>query len=197
MYKIRRYNGIYPQFGIWKEGFSEDEISKITFLEKILKFEKGTVYDTGTTIENKKARDCELAFLDIDQHTLWIYERLGDIIPVVNRDLFMLDIGYVAPLQYTIYEGNKNQHYDWQFDRLIQYSDFERKISGVIILSDPSEYEGGDFEIIINGNPEEKQIHRPLKGEIIFFSSNFPHRVTPVTQGTRKSLVFWVEGKRE
>ena len=197
MYRIRRYPGLYTQFGIWKEAFSESEVSKITFLEKMHKFEKGTIFNNGEPQENNKSRDCELAFLEVDQHTAWIYERLGNIIPVANKDLFMLDIGYIATLQYTIYRGSKEQHYDWHFDRLIDYQDFERKISGVVMLSDPDEYEGGDFEIIINGNPEEVQTHRPLKGEIIFFSSTFPHRVTPVTGGTRKSLVFWVEGKRE
>ena len=197
MYRIRRYPGIYPQFGIWKEGFSESEVSKITFLEKMLKFEKGTIVDNENPVENKKQRNCELAFLDVDQHTAWIYQRLGDIVPVANKDLFMLDIGYIAPLQYTIYKGSESQHYNWHFDRFVDYTDFERKISGVIMLSDPDEYEGGDFEIVINGNLEEIQTHRPTKGEIIFFSSTFPHRVTPVTNGTRKALVFWVEGKRE
>ena len=32
------------------------------------------------------------------------------------------------------------------------------------------------------------------KGTIIFFSSNLQHEVTPVTKGTRNSLVSWVQG---
>ena len=57
-----------------------------------------------------------------------------------------------------------------------------------LILSDPDEYEGGQLEIW--GKP----IDVYKKGSIIFFPSWMPHRVTPVTKGTRYSLVMWFMG---
>ena len=64
-----------------------------------------------------------------------------------------------------------------------------RKISMTLLLNDPSEYEGGDFEILEQG----KKV--PLKrGDAVFFASFLIHRVTPVTKGVRQSLVQWFTG---
>jgi len=68
----------------------------------------------------------------------------------------------------------------------------KRKISITVQLSDPDEYEGGDFEFLIG----KEIIKLPRKkGCAIVFPSYFLHRVTPVTKGTRKSLVLWGSGQ--
>jgi predicted 2-oxoglutarate/Fe(II)-dependent dioxygenase YbiX len=53
-----------------------------------------------------------------------------------------------------------------------------RKLSMVLQLSDPSEYEGGELQILDKANPETvtKQ-----KGMITVFPSYTLHQVTPVT----------------
>ena len=66
-----------------------------------------------------------------------------------------------------------------------------------MLLTGPDEYEGGELEIINNGNLEEKISFKPNKGDVVFFASWMPHRVVPVTSGLRKSLVAWVMGERE
>lgn len=75
-------------------------------------------------------------------------------------------------------------------------NNYERKISASIMLTDPKKYEGGEFELITNGNIEEPFVVKPNKGDVIFFASWMPHRVRPVTSGVRKSLVCWVMGER-
>ena len=58
-----------------------------------------------------------------------------------------------------------------------------------VLLNDPSEFTGGDFEILEEG----RKI--PLnKGDAVFFASFLVHRVKPVTSGVRKSLVQWFTG---
>ena len=66
-----------------------------------------------------------------------------------------------------------------------------RKLSITIQLSSPQDYEGGDL-ILHNGEPEKMQ--KEL-GKLIVFPSYTLHEVTPVTKGTRYSLVAWVAGK--
>jgi PKHD-type hydroxylase len=67
-----------------------------------------------------------------------------------------------------------------------------RKVSITIQLSDPSEYEGGDLELWYGGSI----IQIPKnKGLTVLFPSFSMHRVTPITKGTRKSLVLWVGGE--
>jgi PKHD-type hydroxylase len=66
-----------------------------------------------------------------------------------------------------------------------------RKLSMVVQLTDPSEYEGGNLQVFTSEQP--KNI-RKQRGLIAVFPSFIVHQVTPVTQGTRQSLVAWVSG---
>ncbi|MFT7073376.1 MAG: PKHD-type hydroxylase [Patiriisocius sp.] len=60
-----------------------------------------------------------------------------------------------------------------------------------IQLSDPNDYEGGDLRFMIN----KEIVNAPKeKGTIIIFPSFIMHRVTPITKGTRQSIVGWVSG---
>jgi PKHD-type hydroxylase len=72
---------------------------------------------------------------------------------------------------------------------------YDRKISIIIQLTDPSEYEGGEFEMDYQYEQPNKEDLKK-KGTIIVFPSFIPHRVTELTKGTRKSLVAWVEGPK-
>jgi PKHD-type hydroxylase len=198
MYKINKYAAPTPEFGVWSKGFSEDEIDKIVFLEKVIKFIKAGVGEGDKTQVNPNIRDSKVAFIPVDQQTEWIWQRLAGIIPRANYDLFLYDIDSIQSLQYTIYSSKSKQFYDWHTDSGGMYMDYVRKISGTILLTDPDEYEGGEFEIINKGgNPAAADKFKPNKGDVVLFASHMPHKVHPITKGTRKSLVFWVVGKRQ
>ena len=68
-----------------------------------------------------------------------------------------------------------------------------RKLSLVLQLTDPSQYEGGNLEIMTSSNPEQV---RKQRGIIAAFPSYVMHQVTPVTKGSRQSLVAWISGPR-
>jgi len=73
-----------------------------------------------------------------------------------------------------------------------------RKLSLTINLNKPGEYEGGNLKFDFGPHSEGERFHeceeiRP-QGSIIFFPSFIPHTVTPITKGTRYSLVLWVDG---
>ena len=68
-----------------------------------------------------------------------------------------------------------------------------------INLSDPSEYEGGNLEFDYRNRTDRSDCIVPCKqimpkGSIALFPSFVFHRVTPVTKGTRYSLVVWNSG---
>lgn len=74
-----------------------------------------------------------------------------------------------------------------------------RKISVTINLCDEDEYDGGNLMFDFGEHSENKRYHecteiRP-KGSIIVFPSFLHHCVTPVTRGTRYSLVMWNLGR--
>ena len=91
--------------------------------------------------------------------------------------------------QFTHYlEGG---FYDWHMDNDVvgKYEPPVRKISMTLLLSDPSTFEGGELEFMQNGKKAKLK-----QGQAIFFASWLQHRVKPVTQGERKSLVMWFGG---
>jgi len=93
------------------------------------------------------------------------------------------------PAQFTHYlEGG---FYDWHMDNDVQgkHQQPVRKISMTLLLSDPATFEGGELEIMSKG-----KIAKLKQGQAIFFASWLQHRVKPVTQGERKSLVMWFGG---
>ncbi len=73
-----------------------------------------------------------------------------------------------------------------------------RKLSVTINLNQPGEYEGGNLKFDFGPHSQGKRFHevteiRP-QGSIIVFPSWTYHQVTPVTKGTRYSLVLWSLG---
>ena len=74
-----------------------------------------------------------------------------------------------------------------------------RKISMTVNLTDPKNYAGGNLKFDFGHHRAKGRFHvckeiRPT-GSIIIFPSFLYHCVTPVTRGTRYSLVLWSLGK--
>ena len=91
--------------------------------------------------------------------------------------------------QFTHYlEGG---FYDWHMDNDVhgKHQQPVRKISMTLLLSDPATFEGGELEFMSKGKTAKLK-----QGQAIFFASWLQHRVKPVTQGERKSLVMWFGG---
>ena len=71
---------------------------------------------------------------------------------------------------------------------------YHRKLTAVVQLTDPSEYQGGDFEVFADSKPDVNEI-RTL-GTSIFIPSFLDHQATPVTSGVRYSLACWFDGPK-
>jgi PKHD-type hydroxylase len=67
-------------------------------------------------------------------------------------------------------------------------------LSGIITLSDPKDYTGGELEIKTSENKIIK-IGKQPRGTMMVFPSFLQHRVKPVTSGTRHTLVMWARGE--
>lgn len=84
--------------------------------------------------------------------------------------------------------------YDWHHDVDWKY-DTHRKLSVVVQLSDPGDYTGGEFEFVGGFDSVDQNIFAP-KGSVLVFPSYQEHRVNPLIEGTRYSLVTWVRGPK-
>ena len=120
-----------------------------------------------------------------------LYHTLDEFIQKANLNHFGFDdIRITEQAQFTEYpEGG---FYDWHMDCDVnmQHEPPVRKISMTLLLNDPSEFEGGDLELMAPGKFAELK-----QGHAIIFASFLNHRVNPVTRGIRQSLVCWFGGK--
>lgn len=173
----------------WQDGFTAREIKDIISIGEDYMPEAGTV-DNNNKIEH--VRKSKVAWINNNTRTAWLYDKMAFIARQLNGQFFDYDLfGFVEDFQYTVY-GPENDHYTWHMDRG-RNSIVPRKLSLVMMLSDPSEYDGGDLEIFNRSTTETLD---KTKGIVHAFPSYIMHRVTPVTRGIRRTLVIWVTGPK-
>ena len=122
--------------------------------------------------------------------TEWIFRRITDAVLSLNNQFWKFDLTVIEGLQFTRYQS-PGQYYGPHCDTLFQSVGTMRKLSFSVQLTDPDQYQGGD--LLFHYGAEPVQAPRDV-GTILFFPSWMLHEVTPVTQGTRHSLVGWVHG---
>jgi PKHD-type hydroxylase len=139
---------------------------------------------------DKTYRSSQIRWIPYDDSSKWLYEKCKNLAVKANKTLWNFNITNIKEdLQFTEYNADKEGHYDWHVDVGDRVS--TRKISMTVQLSDPSEYEGGELEFMVN----RSILKAPkMKGTAIFFPSYLQHRITKVTSGTRNSLVIWFHG---
>ena len=111
-----------------------------------------------------------------------------------NEIVYHYNVTKFTPCQFAQY--NVGDFYDYHQDSGMTITEFEnetRKLSMTVQLSDPKDYEGGEF-YFYNGikEPEEPPIQD--RGSILVFDSRMWHKVAPITKGVRYSLVSWILG---
>lgn len=138
---------------------------------------------------NQDVRRSQVSWLANSQDTKWVFDRLANVVSQLNAQYFCFDLtGFGEQLQLTNYEQSENGMYGWHQD---YGAGISRKLSMAVQLTDPSEYEGGNLQVMTSGQP---QTVRKQRGLVAVFPSYILHQVTPVTQGSRQSLVAWVSG---
>jgi PKHD-type hydroxylase len=100
------------------------------------------------------------------------------------------DLSVYEKVQLSRYKGEDKGHYAWHVDIAPPREGMQRKLSCVILLNDPSEFEGGELQF----GPIGDENMLTMQGSIIVCPSFVVHRVTPVTQGVRYTAVAWANG---
>lgn len=172
----------------FQEGFTKQQVKEIIAIGETFPKERGTTVGHSEEIVSDY-RVSDISWIPDQENTRWVYEKIAELCKIANREMWNFDIwDYYDSLQYTTYYGDGG-HYDWHADLGPGISN--RKISCVVQLSEPDEYEGGDLEM----NPGGQIIKVPRgMGLVTFFPSFLLHRVKPLTAGTRRSLVTWLAG---
>ena len=158
------------------------------------------------TSEDLSIRNCSVGFSES--------ERVKDILlPYFEKANELCgwnyDVSMIENIQFS--EFSKDQYYDWHIDGGLdhfspslhtgsEYENLVRKLSLIVQLSKPEDYEGGDvffskppssggLDIYGETLPQFRQ-----QGAVIVFPSYVRHKVGRVTSGTRKAATAWHNG---
>ena len=160
-----------------------------------------------TIDKGMEKRDSEILWMD----ERWIYKELQPFVHQANQQAgwnFQWDFSEIP--QFTKYA--LNQHYNWHTDSsdtpynkptVPEMHGKIRKLSLILSLSDPNDYEGGELQLDFRNNYDNdwkdgqaSKVATELKerGSLIVFPSFLWHKLNSVTNGIRYSLVMWNDG---
>lgn len=182
------YSIAVDSFVWWENGFTDEELN---WLQEQAKKASGRGQVRGGLLDDDldKIRRSQVSWLSKTKDTEWVFEKLGHIASSLNAQFYRLDLtGFGEALQLTNYEHADHGMYGWHQDYNAQVS---RKLSLVLQLTDPNEYGGGNLQFLTGG---QAQTARKQRGFLAAFPSYVLHQVTPVTRGSRQSLVAWISG---
>ena len=189
-YTLTPYCDAIEPFVWWDGAFNYDELA---FLQQKAKESQMRANVGGGVDENelKKIRRSHISWMQNTPETEWVFKRLAHVVSSLNAQFYSFDLtGFGEALQLTNYQDNEQGMYGWHQDSNGRLG-ASRKLSIVLQLSDPSEYEGGNLQIWNGSDPLNVE---KKKGLIAAFPSYTVHQVTPVTKGNRQSLVAWITG---
>ena len=200
MFPLKPYNDFKPtsnwnDFYYYKNIFNDQMIKELEdMVHTNYQFSKGRtgIAELGSDTDSYRTNNRDIAYITPMPHSKWLYDLLFPLALEANEKLFHFDIDIVTdPIHYVIYPEDGG-HLDWHMDTGA-YGVNKRKIAMTVQLSDPFEYEGGEFEIWFGG--QQSVVVPREKGDVICFPAFCMHRVRPITKGQRKCLVFWTGGR--
>jgi PKHD-type hydroxylase len=188
-YFLTPYAKPVAPFATWENAFSTEELDILQHKARLSNQDASVGMGNVGGID-KSIRRSQVNWLNSSPENVWLFERLSDICSRLNMDFFRFDLtGFGESLQLTNYDQSENGMYGWHQD--YGGNGVSRKLSMTIQLSDASEYDGGNLQVMTTGEP---MTMRKQRGLIVAFPSYVLHQVTPVTRGSRQSLVVWVSG---
>jgi PKHD-type hydroxylase len=177
----------FTYFQVYKTRFDEEECNNIINLHRENAMVASKFYDNkGTTL-----RDSDIFWIPSYQNTDWIFNRLWNLVQIYNSNYGFDLVRDTGQAQLTRYRPG--QHYEWHMD-LGSGQPSLRKITAVVELTARHSMKGGGIEIF-HGQSGVNKVDLDI-GDVVIFPSFIMHRASVVDNGTRWSLVLWLNGAR-
>jgi len=185
------------EWAYFKGFFSPEECKQIVEAGLNIPAERATIGYGDSNVVDNEFRRTNIRWLQRNDST-WdqLYQGFEYCAKRANEDYFGVEYNNLPYIQLAEYdakfEGEYKRHEDvfWVTD-----SPYHRKLTVVVQLSDPKEYEGGKFEFFDCAQyPDADEIIQ--QGTVIVFPSLKFHAMQPITKGVRYSLAGWFEGPK-
>ena len=182
----------------FKSYFSKEFCNEI--VEKGLSLQSGDPH-VGTGVNstvNNSYRRSKIRFIPKwDKRFTTLYDELWKCALQANDDFFNVHLSKLDYIQMAEYNSASLDEYKAHHDVFWMNDDpfYHRKLTILVQLSDPKDYEGGEFEFTETASfPNANDIKQ--QGTVIVFPSMFMHKANQVTKGTRYSLAAWFDGPK-
>lgn len=181
----------------FKQFFSPDECKEIIDAALKIQPEQATIgYGNGNKIDNEYRRTNIRWLHKTDETWTQVYQAIESCVKRANDDWFQVDYTHLPYIQFAEYDAQFQGEYKKHEDVFwITDTPYHRKLTFVVQLSDPQEYEGGEFELFdCNQYPDANEILQ--QGTVLVFPSLKFHAMNKITKGVRYSLAGWFEGPK-
>lgn len=182
----------------FKKWFNDEQCDSILEMAQDIPSERSKIgTDTGIR-ENDDFRRSNIRFIqEADTRFQFLFDDIWKMARQANNDWFDFQLSKLDYIQLAEYDSAELGEYKRHHDVFWMNGDpkYHRKLSCVIQLTDPSEYEGGDL-LFHNTSavPDSNEIRE--RGTVIFFPSFVEHQASAVTKGIRHSLASWIDGPK-
>jgi PKHD-type hydroxylase len=187
----------------WQNSFTTEELDKIIAYCDSVGTERAKIIGTDENdipaIEKKRRSD--IKFHPRNENTAWIFDRLNRIIGQINNEFYNFDLNGFVAFQYASYNSVEKGTFHWHMDMHLDRKTLPpgmiepRKLSLSLLLNEPTEFRGGEFQINLGDESQTETIEFD-RGTMVAFPSYIIHRVAPVYEGIKKALVVWVTGPK-
>lgn len=124
--------------------------------------------------------------------SFWPWQRVLSIIADLNASHYRFEVDDLGcpqgPPRLLTYHADEAGRYRTHVD-VGPGQASQRKLTWILQLSDPTDYEGGRLQLAHHHEPESQD-----QGALIVFPAYLAHEITEITAGTRHSIVGWVHG---
>jgi PKHD-type hydroxylase len=181
----------------FKSYFDKTTCERIINDALVLPAQDGLVGINGQEGLDIQGRRSKIRFISKDnQNFQWLFDHIWKTAISANNDFFNIHFTKLDFIQFAEYDASYQGEYREHQDVFWLNNDpiYHRKLSGIIQLSDPTTYEGGNFEILETAQPPVDDLR--MQGTVFYFPSFFKHRANQVIRGTRYSIAVWFEGPK-
>jgi len=182
-----------PRFWIWEDGLSTELCDLLLKERATIQEKKAEVVNDHVAVDTK-IRDSSVCWAPINHWIEGVLYNYG--LYAAQETGWNFQLGRPEQIQLTAYDkdGFYGWHQDWDTLNILPTV---RKVSVIALLSDPSEFEGGQLQIDVGKFHANGGLDIEMKrGTVIAFPSFVFHQVTPVTSGKRYSAVCWINGPK-
>jgi PKHD-type hydroxylase len=158
--------------------------------ENLMRIRTPNPKDMPTTGVIKTAKVDQIPWKDAKQYLGGLEEMTEDV-NQLNFGFHIWKMTDYTGVNYNTYSAEKEGQYGWHHDGCLN-EPYDIKLTVVANIS-TDVYVGGEFEMFLTNGPKHLQ-QLDIPGSVLVFPSFIRHRVKPVTEGTRKTISFWIRG---